>query len=165
MCPNVKHAKRPSMIEGSNLVYSSHCLFQIHHGRVSMDFIFGLPKSIHGNMGIWTIVDRFSNQAHFIPVKKTIKPHQMATLFISQIFKYHGLPTSIVFDRDPRMTSNFWKGLFENLGTRLNFSSAYHPQMDGQSEIATNLTILDLLKNYVNEVDQRSQWKKYLPLV
>ncbi|MCO5570893.1 hypothetical protein L7F22_024622 [Adiantum nelumboides] len=131
---------------------------------ISMDFIFGLPKSIHGNTGIWTIADRFSKQAHFIPVKKTIKAHQMATLFISQIFKYHGLPSSIVSDRDPRMTSNFWKGLFENLGTRLNFSSAYHPQTDGQSEIA-NLTILDLLKSYVTEVDQRSQWEKYLPLV
>ena len=131
---------------------------------ISMDFIFGLPKSIHGNTGIWTTVDRFSKQAHFIPVKKTIKAHQMATLFISQIFKYHGLPTSIVSDRDPRMTSNFWKGLFENLGTRLNFSSAYHPQTDGQSEIA-NLTILDLLKAYVTEVDQSSQWEKYLPLL
>ncbi|MCO5605646.1 hypothetical protein L7F22_059829 [Adiantum nelumboides] len=131
---------------------------------ISMDFIFGLPKSIHGNTGIWTIVDRFSKQAHFIPVKKTIKAHQMATLFISQVFKYHGLPTSIVSDRDPRMTSNFWKGLFENLGTRLNFSSASHAQTDGQSEIA-NLTVLDLLKAYVTEVDQRSQWEKYLPLL
>ncbi|MCO5552407.1 hypothetical protein L7F22_005918 [Adiantum nelumboides] len=131
---------------------------------ISMDFIFGLPKSIHGNTGIWTIVDRFSKQAHFIPVKKTNKAHQMAILFISQIFKYHGLPTSIVSDRDSRMTSNFWKGLFENLGTRLNFSSAYNPQTDGQSEIA-NLTILDLLKSYVTKVDQRSQWEKYLPLV
>ena len=74
---------------------------------ISMDFIFGLPKSIHGNTGIWTIVDRFSKQAHFIPVKKTIKPHHMATLFISQIFKYHGLPKSIVSDRDPRMMSLF----------------------------------------------------------
>ena len=86
----------------------------------------------------------------------------MATLFISQVFKYHGLPTSIVSDRDPRMTSNFWKGLFENLDTKLNFS--YHPQTDGQSEIA-NLTILDLLKTYVMDVDQKDQWKKYLPLV
>ncbi|MCO5579331.1 hypothetical protein L7F22_033186 [Adiantum nelumboides] len=128
---------------------------------ISMDFIFGLPKSIHGNIGIWTIVDRFNKQAHFIPVKKTIKAHQMATLFISQVFKYHGLPTSIVLDRDPRMTNNFWIGLFENLGTRLNFSSAY---TDGQSEIA-NLTVLDLLKAYVTEADQRSQWEKYLPLV
>ena len=109
------------------------------------------------------IVDRFSKQAHFIPVKKTIKPHHMATLFISQIFKYQGLPKSIVLDRDPRM-SLFWKGLFENMGTRLDFSSGYHPQTDGQSEIV-NSTILDLLKNYVNEVDQRNQWEKYLPLV
>ena len=62
------------------------------------------------------------------------------------------------------MTSLFWKGLFENMGTRLDFSSAYHPQTDGQSEIV-NSTILDLLKNYVNKVDQRNQWEKYLPLV
>ncbi|MCO5575828.1 hypothetical protein L7F22_029633 [Adiantum nelumboides] len=131
---------------------------------IAMDFIFGLPKSIHGNTGIRMIVDRFSKQAHFIPVKKTIKAPHMAQLFISQIFKYHGMPTSIVSDRDPRMTSNFWKGLFQNLGTKLNFSSAYHPQTDGQSEI-TNSIVLDLLKAYVMEVDQRNQWEKYLPLV
>ena len=129
-----------------------------------MVFIFGLPRSMQGNTGIWTIVDRFSKQAHFIPIKKTIKAHHMAKLFISQIFKYHGLPTSIVFDRDPRMTILFWRSLFENLGTRLNFSLTYHPQTDGQSEIV-NSVILDLLKCYVNEVDQRNQWEKYLPLV
>ena len=100
-------------------------------------------------------MDRFSKQVHFIPVKKTIKAHHMATLFVSQIFKYHELPTSIVSDRDPRMTSLFWQGLFENLGTKLNFSSAYHPQTDGQSEIV-NSTILDLLKNYVGEVAQKN---------
>ena len=88
----------------------------------------------------------------------------MASLFISQIFKYHGLPTSIVSDRDPRMTSLFWQGLFENLGTRLNFSLAYHPQTDGQSEIV-NSTVLDLLKSYVGEVAHKNQWEKYLPLV
>ena len=115
-------------------------------------------------MDIWTMVDKFSKQTHFILVKKAIKSYHMANLFISQIFKYHGLPTSTVFNQDPRMTSLFWKGLFKNLGTRLNFSLAYHPQMDGQSEIV-NLVILDLLKCYVNEVDQRNQWEKYLPLV
>ena len=62
------------------------------------------------------------------------------------------------------MTSNFWKGLFENLGTKLSFSLAYNPQTDGQSQIA-NLTILDLLKAYVTKVDQREKWKKYLPMV
>ncbi len=111
-----------------------------------MDFIFGLPKYIHGNTGIWTIVDRFSKQAHFIPVKKTIKSHHMENLFIANIFKHHGLPMSIVSDKDPRMTSNFWKGLFENLGTKLNFSLAYHPQTDGQSEISNSI-VLDLLSS------------------
>ena len=74
---------------------------------ISMDFIFGLPKSMQGNTRIWTIVDRFSKKALFIPIKKTIKAHHMAKLFIPQIFKCHGLSTSIVFDRDPRMTSLF----------------------------------------------------------
>ena len=131
---------------------------------ISMDFIFGLPKSIQGNTGIWTIVDRFSKQAHFLPVKKTIKAKHMANLFMFHIFKHHGLPTSIISDRDPRMTSLFWKGLFENLGTKLNFSSAYHPQTDGQSEILNSI-VLDLLKSYVGEVAQRNQWEQYLPLV
>ena len=129
-----------------------------------MDFVFGLPKSTQGNMEIWTIVDRFSKQSHFIPIKKTIKAHHMARIFISQIFKYHGLPTSIVSDRDPRMTSLFWKGLFDNLGTKLNFSLAYHPQTDGQCEIVNSI-ILDLLKSYVYEVDQKNQWERYLLLV
>ncbi|MCO5602860.1 hypothetical protein L7F22_056999 [Adiantum nelumboides] len=129
---------------------------------ISMDFIFGLPRSIQGNNGIWTIVDRFSKQAHFfLPDKKTIKAKNMATMFISQIFKYHGMPSSIVYDRDPRMTSLFWQGMFENLGTKLNFSFAYHPQMNDQSEIANSI-VLDLLKSYVGEVTQANQWEKYL---
>ena len=131
---------------------------------IAMDFIFGLPRSQQSNNNIWTIVDRFSKQAHFIPVKKTIKPHHMAKLFMAHIFKHHGFPKTIILDRDPRMTSLFWRGLFENVGTKLNFSSAYHPQTDGQSEIV-NSTILDLLKCYVNELDQRNQWETYLPLL
>ncbi|MCO5571313.1 hypothetical protein L7F22_025051 [Adiantum nelumboides] len=131
---------------------------------ITMDFVFGLPKSSQGNNGIWTIVDRFSKQAHFIPVKKTIKATHMANLFMAHIFKYHGFPKSIISDRDPRMTSLFWQGLATNVGTKLNFSSAYHPQTDGQSKIV-NSTILDLLKSYVNEVGQQTQWEKYLPLV
>lgn len=88
----------------------------------------------------------------------------MATLFLSQVFKHHGMPSSIVSDRDPRMTSLFWRGMFENLGTKLNFSSAYHPKTDGQSKVANSI-VLDLLKSYVGEVAQANQWEKYLPLV
>ena len=86
----------------------------------------------------------------------------MAQLFLANIFKHYGLPKSIVGDRDPRTTSLFWRALFDNMGTQLKFSSSYHPQTDGQSEIA-NSTVLDLLKCYVS--DQRTNWEKYLPLV
>ena len=72
-----------------------------------MDFIFGLPMSLHGNNGIWMIVDMFSKEAHFIPAKKTIKPHHMDNVFIVQVFEYHGLPNSIVSNRGTRMTTLF----------------------------------------------------------
>ncbi|MCO5603769.1 hypothetical protein L7F22_057921 [Adiantum nelumboides] len=127
-----------------------------------MDFIMDLPRTQIGNDAIWTMVDRFSKQAHFIPVRKAIKADHMARVFLAQIFKHHGMPKSIVSDRDPRMTGLFWRALFENLGTKVSFSSAYHPQTDGQSEIA-NSTILDLLKSYVSE--RQTDWEKYLPLV
>ena len=79
---------------------------------IAMDFVFDLPRTQTGNDGIWTIICRFSKQAHFIPVRKKIKPDQMARLFMCNIFKYHGMPQSIVSDRDPRMTSLFWRGMF-----------------------------------------------------
>ena len=83
---------------------------------------------------------------------------------MTHVFKHHGFPKTVVLDRDPRMTSLFWQGLFDNVGTKLNFSSAYHSQIDGQSEIVSS-TILDILKCYINEVDQRNQWEAYLPLL
>ncbi|MCO5552283.1 hypothetical protein L7F22_005795 [Adiantum nelumboides] len=91
-----------------------------------------------------------------------IKSDHMVKLFMHNIFKYHGMPQSIVSDRDPRMTSLFWKALFENMGTTLKFSSSFHPQTDGQSKEA-NSTVLDLLKCYVSE--HKATWEHYLPLV
>ena len=109
-----------------------------------MDFLFDLPRTPIGHDGIWTIICRFNIQAHFIAVTKKITADTMAHMFKQHIFKYHGMLESIVDDRDPRMTSLFWKGLFENLGTTLMFSSAYHPQTNNQSKQA-NSTVLDLL--------------------
>ncbi|MCO5566505.1 hypothetical protein L7F22_020182 [Adiantum nelumboides] len=129
---------------------------------IAMDFIFYLPRTPTGNDGIWTIICRFSKQAHFVPVRKKIKSDHMVKLFMHNIFKYHGMPQSIVSDRDPRMTSLFWKALFENMDTTLKFSSSFHPQTDGQSEEA-NSTVLDLLKCYVSE--HKATWEHYLPLV
>ncbi|MCO5596548.1 hypothetical protein L7F22_050613 [Adiantum nelumboides] len=117
---------------------------------IAMDFIFGLSKTSSGNEGIWTIVDRFSKQAHFIPVRKQITVEQMAKIFLVPVFKYHGMPRSIVSDRDLRMTGLFWRTLWQNLHSTLRFSSSYHPQTDGQSEIV-NSAVLDLLKCYVSD--------------
>ncbi|MCO5606717.1 hypothetical protein L7F22_060907 [Adiantum nelumboides] len=117
---------------------------------IAMDFIFDLPRTPTGNDGIWTIICRFSKQAHFVPVRKKIKSEYMVKLFMHNIFKYHGMPQSIVSDRDPRMTSLFWKALVEKMGTALKFSSSFHPQTDGQSEEANSFA-LDLLKCYVSE--------------
>ncbi|MCO5553049.1 hypothetical protein L7F22_006569 [Adiantum nelumboides] len=127
-----------------------------------MDFIFDLPRTQNGHDGIWTFIDRFSKQAHFVPVKKTAKPNYLARLFVAQIFRLHGMPETIVFDRDPRFTSLFLKAIWANIGTGLQFSSSFHPQTDGQSEIA-NSVVLDFLKSYIS--DQKTQWERCLPLV
>ncbi|MCO5581497.1 hypothetical protein L7F22_035382 [Adiantum nelumboides] len=105
---------------------------------IAMDFIFGLPKTSSGNEDIWTIVDRFSKQTHFIPVRKQITAEEMAKIFLVSVFKYHEMPRSIVSDRDSRRTGLFWRALWQNLHSTLRFSSSYHPQTDGQSEIVNS---------------------------
>ena len=75
-------------------------------------------------------LDSFSklkNTTHFRPIKSTHKTDDIAKIFIKEIFKLHGFPKAIVFDRDVKFTSNFWKGLFADLGTKLKFSTSYHP--------------------------------------
>jgi len=100
---------------------------------VSMDFITGLPKS--GNKSIiMVVVDRLSKYAHFCALPHPFTPTLVAQAFMDQIFKLHGMPTSIVSDRDPTFTSNFWQELFKLQGTQLQLSTSYHPQTDGQTE-------------------------------
>ena len=76
---------------------------------------------------IMVVVDKLTKAAHFIPVKSTYETSDIANIFMKEIFKLYGLPKAIVFDRDVKFTSNFWKGLFADLRTKLNFSTAYHP--------------------------------------
>ncbi|MCO5580942.1 hypothetical protein L7F22_034816 [Adiantum nelumboides] len=114
-----------------------------------MDFIFDLPWTQNEHHDIWTIVDKFSKQTHFVPVKKTIKADHMAKLFIAHIFKYHGIPSSIVLDRDPKMTSLFWQALCENLGTTFKFSS-FCSHTKGQSKITKSI-VMDQLRCYVSD--------------
>ena len=90
-----------------------------------MDFVSGLPLSTSKKDAIWVVVDRLTKSAHFIPVRTDFSLDKLAELYVSQIVRLHGVPISIVSDRDPRFTSQFWKKLQEALGTKLHFSTAF----------------------------------------
>ena len=115
--------------------------------HVTMDFVSDLPTTKKGNNAIWVIVDRFTKSANFIPMKTGSKMHMvpLAELFVNEIISRHGQLVSITSDRDNRFVSMFWKTLLESMGTKLQFSTAYHPQTDGQSE-RTIQTLEDMLR-------------------
>jgi hypothetical protein len=94
----------------------------------------GLPHTQSGYDSIWVIVDRLTKLAHFIPVKTTYSSSRLAELYMSRIVYLHGVPKKIVSDRGTQFTSRFWQKLHENMDTQLNFSSAYHPQTDGETK-------------------------------
>jgi hypothetical protein len=129
---------------------------------ISMDFVTALPKTQKRHDSIWVIVDRLTKSAHFLPVKTTFNVQQLAELYVAEIVRLHGVPTSIVSDRDPKFTSHFWGALHKALGTKLSLSSAYHPQTDGQTE-RTIQSLEDLLRACV--LDNHGSWDDILPLV
>jgi hypothetical protein len=129
--------------------------------HVTMDFITELPVS-NGYDSILTIVDRLTKMVHFHPCSSTITAPQAAQAFIQSVFRLHGLPSVIYSDRDPKFRGNFWKSLFKLLGTKLNMSTARHPQTDGQSERA-NRSIEEMLRHYINP--SLTDWFDHLPLL
>ncbi|KAK8936665.1 hypothetical protein KSP39_PZI012024 [Platanthera zijinensis] len=129
---------------------------------IAMDFVFGLPRSKLGHDGIWVIIDRLTKSAHFIAIRQDGPPEKLNSLYIDNIVKLHGTPRTIISDRDGRFTSDNWKQIHKRLGTKLQFSTAFHPQTDGQSE-RTIQFLEDLLRMVV--LDLKGSWEKYLALV
>jgi IS30 family transposase len=125
-----------------------------------MDFIVGLPRTRDGYDSIWVIVDRLTMVAYFILVKTTYSGAQLAELYMSRVVCLHGVPKKIVSDRGTQFTSHFWKRLHEFMDTKLNFSSAYHPQIDGQTK-RTNQILEDMLRACAFKYSK--SWDKSLP--
>jgi hypothetical protein len=129
---------------------------------VTMDFITGLPRTRKQHDSIMVVVDKLTKAAHFIPLKTTHRAADVADIFLKEVARLHGIPKTIVFDRDPKFTLNFWKGQFKGFKTNLNFSTTYHSESDGQTE-RVNRVIEDMLGMYV--MDKPSRWEDYLHLV
>uniref|UniRef100_A0A1J3DX06 Transposon Tf2-9 polyprotein n=1 Tax=Noccaea caerulescens TaxID=107243 RepID=A0A1J3DX06_NOCCA len=126
----------------------------------SMDFIDGLPLSL-GKSVIFVVVDRLTKAAHFMALAHPYTAVSVAQLFLDNIFKLHGLPNSIVSDIDAVFLSEFWRELFTLQGVSLNYSSAYHPQSDGQTEVV-NRCVETYLRCMCS--DRPHLWSKWLPL-
>lgn len=127
---------------------------------ISMDFIGPLPETPRGRNSITVFVDKLSKQVHFCPSHTTDKASDVARTFFDQVFRLHGMPRTIVSDRDSRFTGNFWRSLMKLMGTQLNLSTAFHPQSDGQTERA-NRTLEEMLRSYVSY--KQNDWDLFLP--
>ncbi|GJT58386.1 reverse transcriptase domain-containing protein [Tanacetum coccineum] len=129
--------------------------------KITMDFITKLPRSKSGHDTIWVIVDRLTKSAHFLAIREDYSTEKLAKIYVDEIVARHGVPVSIISDRDGRFTSRCWQTVQKALGTRLDMSTAYHPQTDGQSE-RTIQTLEDMLRACV--IDFGGSWDVHLPL-
>ena len=129
---------------------------------ITMDFVGGLPRIVGFHDSIWVIVDRYTKSAHFLPVRSTYTVDQYAELYVREIVRLHGVPKSIVSDRDPIFISKFSGSLQKAMGTQLKFSKSFHPQTDGQSK-RTIQVLEDMLRACV--IDFEGSWSKYLLLI
>ena len=129
---------------------------------VSLDFIFGLPKDKYRNTGILVFVCRLSKQVRLAACSTSVDAKRSARLFLDHVFRNHGMPKRLVSDRDPRFTGAFWTEIFRLLGTQLSFSTARHPETDGQTE-RVNRIVEDMLRCYCQRFPK--EWSSLLSLV
>nr|GEZ07347.1 putative reverse transcriptase domain-containing protein [Tanacetum cinerariifolium] len=133
--------------------------------RITMNFVTKLPKTSNRRDTIWVIVDHLTKFAHFIPTRETDSMETLTRFYINEIVSRHGVPISVISDRDSHFTSIFWQIIakrFGALGTQLDMSTTYHPETDGQSEGIIQ-TLEDMLRACV--IDFGKGWEKHLPLV
>ena len=126
--------------------------------KITMDFVTGLPRTQRQHDAIWVIVDRLTKSVHFLPVNVEDSLENLAQLYVDEIVRLHGVPVSIVSDRDPRFTSRFWLSLQTALGTRLHFSTAFNPQSE-----RTIQTLEDMLRACVMEF--KGSWDTHFSLM
>lgn len=129
--------------------------------QITMDFVTDLPPTVNGYDSVLTIVDRLTKVVRFLPIKKSMSAKAVALEFRIGWYRQFGLPRAIVSDRDPKFISHFWGALWQALGTELRFSTAFHPQTDGQSERA-NRSLEEYLRNFV--CPRQDDWDEYLDL-
>src|SRR5690606_7615758 len=129
---------------------------------ISMDFIVRLPKTSRAYDAITVFVDKLSKQVHFCPSETTDTASDVARIFFDHVFRHRGMPRNIISDRDSRFTGNFWTALMRLMGTKLNMSTAFHPQSDGQTE-RTNRTLEEMLRSYV--AYNQKDWDLFLPMM
>ena len=127
-----------------------------------MDFVSHFLRTLRRHDTVWVIVDRITKSAHFLVMRVTFTLEEFCRLYIREIVRLHGVPVSIVSDRNPRFTAYFWKSFQNAMGTRLTMSTAFHPQTDGQSERTTQV-LEDMLRACV--LDHKGSWEEHLLLV
>ena len=127
-----------------------------------MDFVSDFPLTQKKHDLVWVIVDILKKSAHFLSVCLDYSMDRLTELYVSEIVRLHGIPLPIVFGRDPRFTSRFWKELQSALGTRLNFSTAFHPQTNGQYERVIQV-LEDMLRGCV--LDFPGSWERYISIM
>ncbi len=129
---------------------------------MSMDLITDLPVTADGHDSVVVFVDRLTKLVHIAATTKTADSPEIARLFLKTIYRLHGMPKDIVSDRDTRFTSSFWRSVTQALGTKLKFSTSFHPETDGQTERA-NRTLEEVLRAFVHP--RQDDWEDHLPLV